>query len=192
MKIYNELVRELDSGGGNYSKDLSEVDLTDPEDVKVLASDPEGEVLVHLGSSDYLDRFKIYVAHLREWREQFQKLESVDLRYDRQIIVNPDSRGVERQSALSTAAVRAAMSAGVKPAALVNREPAKSQTPSVVIPKPAAAKHAQKTHWHRKWTPAKHAVTKAAPHTVAGPSTSKSPSTPQKPSPAVAKGHGTQ
>src|SRR5713101_8179022 len=126
MKIYNQLVRELDSGGGHYSKDLSEVDLTDPEDVKVLANDPEGEVLVHLGSSDYLDRFKIYVAHLREWRQQFQKLESVDLRYERQIIVNPDMRGVERQPALSTAAVRAAMSAGVKPAALVNREPAKS------------------------------------------------------------------
>ena len=40
MKIYNELVRELDSDGANYSKDLSEVDLSDPEDVKVLANDP--------------------------------------------------------------------------------------------------------------------------------------------------------
>src|SRR5713226_5029294 len=129
MKIYNQLVRELDSGGGNYSKDLSEVDLADPEDVKVMANDPEGEVLVHLGSSEYLNRFKIYVAHLREWRQQFQKLESVDLRYERQIIVNPDLRGVERQPALSAAALRAAMSAGVKPAALVNREPAKSQVP---------------------------------------------------------------
>ncbi len=190
MKIYNQLVRELDSGGGNYSKDLSEVDLTDPEDVKVLANDPEGEVLVHLGSSDYLDRFKIYVAHLREWRQQFQKLESVDLRYERQIIVNPDMRGVERQPALSTAAVRAAMSAGVKPAALVNREPAKS--PPVVVPKAASSKPAGKTRWHKQWTPAKHAAVKPAPHTGAGSSTSKSPSKPQKPSPAVMKGQGTQ
>src|SRR5712692_11183382 len=136
MKIYNQLVGELDSSGGNYSKDLSEVDLADPEDVKVLTNDPEGEVLVHLGSSDYLDRFKIYVAHLREWRQQFQKLESVDLRYQRQIIVNPDLRGIERQPALSAAAVRAAMSAGVKPAALVSHEPAKSQAPSGAIAKP--------------------------------------------------------
>jgi hypothetical protein len=38
------------------------------------------------------------MAHLQEWRQQFQKLESVDLRYDRQIIVNPDSNlGVERK-----------------------------------------------------------------------------------------------
>jgi cell division protein FtsQ len=193
MKIYNELVRQLDSGGGNYSKDLSEVDLTDPEDVKVLANDPEGEVLVHLGSSDYLDRFKICVAHLREWRQQFQKLESVDLRYDRQIIVNPDMRGVERQPALSTAAVRAAMSAGVKPAALVTHEPARSQAPSMIVSKPArklASKPPQKSRWHKRWTPAKHVAAKPKPHAAV--STSKSPSTPQKPSPAIAKGQGTQ
>ena len=97
MKIYNQLVGELDSGGGNYSKNLSEVDLSDPEDVKVLASDPQGEVLVHLSSSDYLDQFKVYVAHLQEWRQQYQKVESVDMRYwesARQIVVNPDLRGV--------------------------------------------------------------------------------------------------
>jgi cell division protein FtsQ len=192
MKIYNELVHELDSSGGNYSKDLSEVDLTDPEDVKVLANDPEGAVLVHLGSSDYLDRFKIYVAHLREWRQQFQKLESVDLRYDRQIIVNPDLHGVERQPALSTAAVRAAMSAGVKPAALVTREPVKSHAPPMTVTRSAsrpAVKSAQKTHWHKRWTPAKHAATKPKPRAA---SASKSTSTPQKPSPALPKGQGTQ
>ena len=95
MKIYNEVIGELDSGGAHYSQDLSEVDLSDPDDVKVLASDPQGEVLVHLGSANYLDRYKIYVAHAQEWRQQFDKLESVDLRYDRQIIVNPDLPGGE-------------------------------------------------------------------------------------------------
>ena len=124
MKIYNQLVHELDSGGGHYSSDLSEVDLSDPEDVKVLTNDADGEVLVHLGSSNYLDRFQIYVAHLREWRQQFQKFESVDLRYDRQIIVNPDLRGTPHQPPLSTAAAKAAISAGVKPTALREREPA--------------------------------------------------------------------
>jgi cell division protein FtsQ len=50
MKIYNQLVSELDSGGAHYSQDLSEVDLSDPEDAKVLTNDSEGAVLVHLGS----------------------------------------------------------------------------------------------------------------------------------------------
>src|ERR1700689_4405094 len=34
MKAYAEMVRDLDSGGARYSQDLSEVDLTDLEDVK--------------------------------------------------------------------------------------------------------------------------------------------------------------
>jgi cell division protein FtsQ len=119
MKIYNDVVRQLDSGGARYSQDLSEIDLADPEDTKVLANNTEGAVLIHLGASNYLDRYKIYVSHVQQWRQQFQKLESVDLRYDRQIIVNPDMEGAPKQAQLSAAAARKAMAAGVKPAALI-------------------------------------------------------------------------
>ena len=122
MKNYNDLVRELDSSGAHYSQELSEVDLSDPEDVKVLAADANGEVLVHLGSGNYLQRYKTYVTHVQQWRQQFDKLESVDLRYDGQIIVNPDLNGMARQPALTPAAAKAAMAAGVKTAAIVNYE----------------------------------------------------------------------
>jgi cell division protein FtsQ len=122
MKNYNDLVQQLDSGGASYSRDLSEVDLTDPEDVKVVVADPNGEVLVHLGSENYLQRYKTYVTHIQQWRQQFDKMESVDLRYDGQIIVNPDLEGIRRPAALTPAAAKAAMSAGVKPAAIVNYE----------------------------------------------------------------------
>ena len=122
MKNYNELVRELDSSGAHYSQELSEVDLSDSEDVKVLAADSNGEVLVHLGSGNYLPRYKTYVTHVQQWRQQFDKLESVDLRYDGQIIVNPDLEGMARQPALTPAAAKMAMAAGVKTAAIVNYE----------------------------------------------------------------------
>jgi len=132
MKVYNELVRELDSEGGHYSSELSEVDLTDPEDTRVLVSDPSGDVLLHLGSvsagsGNYRDRVKLYHAHVGEWRQQFEKLESVDLRYERQIVVNPDLRSPSKPLALSPAAARAAVTAGVPAvamtaAALVKRQ----------------------------------------------------------------------
>ncbi len=122
MKTYAEMVRDLDSGGARYSQDLSEVDLTDLEDVKVRVNDPAGDVLVHLGSSDYLRRYKIYVTHAQGWRHQFQKLESVDLRYDNQIIVNPEvQRSAKPAPALSPAVAKAAVAAGVKRVALVTR-----------------------------------------------------------------------
>lgn len=89
MKIYERLLNELNASGANYSKDLSEVELSDPDDVKITVEDPNGALVVHLGSSNFLPRYQIYLNHIQEWRQQFSKLESVDLRYNGQIIVNP-------------------------------------------------------------------------------------------------------
>jgi len=112
MRIYSQLVKELDSSGAHYSADLSDLDLSDPDDVKATVTDPHGAVLVHLGSSNFLEHFKVYVAHVQEWRAQFHHLESVNLRYDHQVIVNPDSAAAEAtQTAVNTkpsAAVEAA------------------------------------------------------------------------------------
>jgi cell division protein FtsQ len=122
MKAYNELVRDLDSSGARYSQDLSEVDLSDLDNLKVRTNDPAGDVLIELGSSDYLKRYQTYVSHVQQWRQQFQKLESVNLRYDNQVIVNPEMQGT-RQTALAASAAKAAAAAGVKPAALTTRLP---------------------------------------------------------------------
>jgi cell division protein FtsQ len=144
MKAYNELIRELDSEGARYSQDLSEVDLSDLDDIKVRVNDPAGDVLLELGSSDFLKRYKIYVAHVREWRQQFQKLESVNLRYDNQVIVNPEIEGKPKPPALTAAAAKAAVKAGVKPAALVTKlntravpKPAFELSPQTLNPKAA-------------------------------------------------------
>jgi cell division protein FtsQ len=200
MKNYNELIRQLDAGGSHNSQSLSEVDLSDPEDTRVVVTDPNGEVLVHLGSGNYLSRYQTYVANIQKWREKYQKLESVDLRYDGQIIVNPDLQGIPRQPTLTPAAAKAAMAAGVKHAALVNYEkyvthpaapaPAKSKAapkPSAkrswkrVAPKPAKAKvkasPALKKRTARPAGPNKRKVTKdnsartRAPHALAAPVT---------------------
>jgi cell division protein FtsQ len=168
--------------------------------VKVLTNDADGEVLVHVGSSNYLERFKVYVAHLREWRQEFQKLESVDLRYDRQIIVNPDLGDGAKQPPLSAAAAKAAISAGVKPAALVSVVPKKLTPHTIAKPaaiKPAVIRHSEKpSRWKR------HAVAAKSAHvgksvSAFRPSAARSASlkTPaqkssaiQKPSPAILKG----
>src|SRR5580698_2746645 len=132
MKAYNDLVQQLDSDGAHYSQDLSEVDLSDLDDLKVRVNDSAGDVLVELGSNDYLKRYKTYVGHVREWRQQFQKLESVNLRYDNQVIVNPDMEG-KPKPALTAASAKAAAAAGVKPAALITKI---GQAPKN-LPKPA-------------------------------------------------------
>jgi cell division protein FtsQ len=178
MRAYNELVRQLDSGGARYSQDLSEVDLSDLDNLKVRVNDPQGDVLVELGSSEYLKRYKTYVSHVQEWRQQFQKLESVNLRYDNQVIVNPDMEGKPKQAALTLAASKAAAAAGVKPAALVTHinphdrsipKPAFELTEKKLDPKTAAKKPAARPRAKRavakagKSAPRKEAAKHSAP-----------------------------
>jgi cell division protein FtsQ len=203
MKAYAQMVRELDAGGAHYSQDLSEVDLTDLEDLKVRVNDPAGDVLVHLGSSDYLHRFKIYVSHAQGWRQQFQKLESVNLRYDNQVIVNPDMEKTAKPVPLTAGAARTAAAAGVKPAALITHipshdravpKPAFELTEKKLDPKAAAAgpKAPRRTRVKKavskaKATAGKKAVPKGKqPPAASSKPTAKSPGGP-KPSPAVAK-----
>lgn len=202
MKAYNELVQQLDSGGARYSQDLSEVDLSDLDNLKVRVNDPQGDVLVELGSSDYLKRYKTYVSHVQEWRQQFQKLESVNLRYDNQVIVNPDLEGKPKQAALTVAAAKAAVAAGVKPAALITHlnphdrsipKPAFELTDKKLDPKTAtkkpAARPRPKRVVARASKPARREPAKHTPRTYGKkPSAAVAANTTiPKPSPAVAK-----
>jgi cell division protein FtsQ len=204
MKAYSQMVRDLDSSGARYSQDLSEVDLADLEDVKVRVNDPAGDVLVHLGSSDYLRRYKIYITHAQGWRRQFQKLESVDLRYDNQIIVNPDMERPVKTAALTPAAAKTAAAAGVKPAALLTRvgphdrplpKPAFELTQKKLDAKAPAAGTKKVAKWKRKkaTAPKNSAARKQASQGKNGASsTSKKVPGGQKPSPAIARSQTSQ
>jgi cell division protein FtsQ len=135
MKIYQRLMRELDSGGARYSQDISEVDLSDPEDLKVTVADANGAVLLHLGDANFLERFQLYMTHAEGWRRQFHKLNSVDLRFEQQVVVNPDV-------------------AGQAPAAETDPLPAAAQAPKPAPVHPAVTKK-RAARWHplrvRRW-----------------------------------------
>jgi cell division protein FtsQ len=49
--------------------------------------DRGGDILVHFGDEDFLERYRRYQAHLAEWRAQYPRLASVDLRYERQAVL---------------------------------------------------------------------------------------------------------
>lgn len=100
MKIYNRMMGELDSSGvetEHYTRQISEVDLSDPQDVRATVNDAGGTVVVHLGDDHFLDRYKLFIGHIGEWRQQYKTVDSVDLRYEGQIIVNPDKAPAARE-----------------------------------------------------------------------------------------------
>lgn len=87
MKLFGEFLGALDGTGEHISAKLSEIDLSNPEDVRALIPDGGGEVLVHFGDAGFLERYRSYEAHLPEWKQQYPKLASVDMRYERQAVL---------------------------------------------------------------------------------------------------------
>ena len=87
MRIVEEFTSDLDSAGEKISSKLSEVDVSNPEDVKALIPEAGSDVLVHFGETDYLKRYRAFAEHLPEWRTQYPKLWSVDMRYERQVVL---------------------------------------------------------------------------------------------------------
>ncbi len=87
MAVYGRLIADLDSTGQHLSQQISEIDLTDPEDARVLMPEQGADILAHFGDDQFLARYQRYKAHIGEWRQQYPRLASVDLRYEQQVVL---------------------------------------------------------------------------------------------------------
>ncbi|HEX4651574.1 MAG TPA: FtsQ-type POTRA domain-containing protein [Granulicella sp.] len=87
MELYTRFTSSLDSTGEKISAKLSEIDLSDPEDVKALIPEGWADILVHFGDTAFLARYQRFQQLLPEWRTQYPRLASVDMRYERQVVL---------------------------------------------------------------------------------------------------------
>ncbi len=87
MEVYRRFMAELSSGGPKVAQSLSEVDVTNPEDVKALITSGGSDILVHFGDEEFLHRYREFEQHLPEWLNQYPKLASADMRYERQVVL---------------------------------------------------------------------------------------------------------
>ncbi len=108
MAVYQRLLGELDANSQHYSDQVSEIDLTDPEDARVLMPEQGTDILAHFGEDHFLDRYQRYKAHIAEWRQQYPKLAEVDLRYDQQVVLEMTPGSATNQTAVSTGDVKPA------------------------------------------------------------------------------------
>src|SRR5438045_9613313 len=89
-------MKGIDIGRGGASQTVSEVDLSIPKDLRVvltgLASPTDTQaVTVHFGSSDFSGKFKMLVDNFSQWQAHTGRVQSIDLQYTRQVVVNPDT-----------------------------------------------------------------------------------------------------
>jgi cell division protein FtsQ len=128
MALYGRLLAELDANNQHLSEQISEIDLTDPEDARILMPEQGTDILAHFGEDQFLERYQRYIAHIAEWRQQYPKLAEVDLRYEQQVVLEMASGTGTAQAAAEPSsnpvadeppAVEPAKKAPAKPAAKV-------------------------------------------------------------------------
>jgi cell division protein FtsQ len=51
-------------------------------------------LLVHFGDSDFSERYHLLVENVDQWRTSAGRVDSVDLRFARQVVVNPEDRTI--------------------------------------------------------------------------------------------------
>ena len=89
LALYLEFMRHLGVEAPRAGWTISEVYLTDAEDLKALLINGQQTLQVHFGQKDFLPRFRNFLALLPEIQRSNGKLDSVDLRYRNQIVVDP-------------------------------------------------------------------------------------------------------
>ena len=104
MGYYTQLLRDLTAVRPGAADHVSEVDLSDGSDVRVTLAglsemgitglDDQGPVLVHFGTKDFDTKFRVLVDNISQWRASAGRVDSIDLRFSKQVVVNPESRAV--------------------------------------------------------------------------------------------------
>jgi cell division protein FtsQ len=154
MAVYQRLLGDLDANGQHLSEQISEIDLTDPEDARVLMPEQGADILAHFGDDQFLARYQRYKAHIAEWRQQFPKLAAVDLRYEQQVVLEMAPGAGTAQTAVTTgdgktitpSEVVPPKAAGAKPSAAVRAaaappKEASTRETAVKAPSARAAQH---------------------------------------------------
>jgi cell division protein FtsQ len=92
IALYQDFMRQLGEEFSHSGWIVSEADLADGEDLKALLVQGRENLQVHFGHENFIERFHTFLALLPELRKSNTPLDSVDLRYRNQVVVNPQGR----------------------------------------------------------------------------------------------------
>jgi cell division protein FtsQ len=96
MQTYEEFMKDVDLVRGGSSDRVSEIDLSNPKDLRAvmtgLANVGDSQaVTIHFGSSEFTGKYKMLVDNFSQWQANAGRVQSIDLQYSRQVVVNSDT-----------------------------------------------------------------------------------------------------
>ena len=118
MNLFVRFMKEIEQALPGADDHISEVDLSDATDIRATltglgaAAGNSSPILVHFGDSDFANRYHLLAENIDQWRTSAGRVDSVDLRFSRQVVVNSEIR---------TAAARVPQSAPLRAQAVRKR-----------------------------------------------------------------------
>ena len=98
MNLYVQFMKDIELARPGADDRVSEADISDISDLRVTltglgtASGSASPILVHFGDSDFGNRYRLLAENIDQWRAGAGSVDSVDLRFARQVVVNPESK----------------------------------------------------------------------------------------------------
>lgn len=93
LAVFQDFLRQLSEESASSGWLVSEVDLSDTDDLKAVLVQGDDTILVHFGHQDFSERFHDFLDLIPEMRKDSARINSVDLRYRNQVVVNPQPAG---------------------------------------------------------------------------------------------------
>jgi cell division protein FtsQ len=103
MQEFAQFMKDIESSSPGADDHVSEVDFSDAADLRAtltgqgIAADSASAVLVHFGDSDFSSRYHLLADNIDQWRASAGRVDSVDLRFAKQVVVNPGGNAMVAQ-----------------------------------------------------------------------------------------------
>jgi cell division protein FtsQ len=100
MNLYVQFMKDVERVQPGADDHVSEADISDVSDLRVTltgvgtAAGSASPILVHFGDSDFGNRYHLLAENIDQWRASAGSVDSVDLRFARQVVVNPESKTI--------------------------------------------------------------------------------------------------
>jgi cell division protein FtsQ len=96
MLSYQEFLKAIDLVRSGSSDQVSEIDLGGARDLRAVMTGLAGPtdsqaVTIHFGSGDFAAKYRMLTENFSQWQANAGHVQSIDLQYSRQVILNPDT-----------------------------------------------------------------------------------------------------
>ncbi len=120
MQLFSGFAQQIESVHAGAMEQVSEVDLSAEHDVRATltgfdradgtgANDAsvDAPVIVHFGDGDFAGKYQTLLEEFPQWRAKVGRIESVDLRFSREAVVNQDTTALAQQRPWKAASAHA-------------------------------------------------------------------------------------